>query len=315
MTLTTSRKSILPLALTALLASWSSAILRAAPQEAVDLEAQRERARQLLAESMRGPDMVLLQARAKAAQRLFAEAGDPLGEGLSLLTIASVEILQGDHEAGEATFDRAAELVTASGDVFGAAFVRMAEAATWRSVKRYEAAISSLEEAQEAFQRLEGEGVELSLDSIRYFAPQQFPPEVLEQVGPFLNLLKPVLLQSLQSMALVEIAGVQREQGLHEDALRTLDRAQALVNPLLGGVDAILVEKADVELALDRPTRARELLDSALPLARRRGDLALQARILRGLADVHERQGRHEEAAEYRERADALMPSAPQIPQ
>ncbi len=297
--------TLLALAFIALL---GPAALSQSPPAAVDLKVQRERARQLLADSMRGPDPGLIQARAKAARRLFAEAGDPLGEALSLLAIGATEVLLGDFAAGQAAFDRATEIVAASPDVMGTAIVRMSEAATWKSVEQYDKALAGLEETVEALLQLECGDAELSLESLRYFAPQQFPPEVLEQVDPFLELLKPVIFRSLQSMALLEIAGIQRQQGLLEEALETLVRAQGLTDPQLGGVDPILVEKADVEVALGRPARALELYEAALPLARRRGDLALQARILRGLAGVHEGEGKKEEAAGYRERADALLP-------
>ena len=282
--------------------------------QAPDLEAQRERARRLLSECTQAPDPVLIQARAKAARRLFVEAGDPLGEGLSLLAIASVDVMLGDHEAGQTSFDRALEMIAASGDAVGAAVIRLSEAATWRSVGQYDKAMERLRQALEAFRELDGKDVRFSLESLHYFIPQQFPPELMEQAAPLLDLLKPALIQMFQSMALVEMAGVQRDQGLAEDALDTLDLALALPASSLADGHKILAEKADIELSLGRPARALELYEAALPLARQRGDLALQARLLRGAANAHESEGRREEAAEYRERADALVPMGSTFP-
>ena len=289
-------------------------VLGATPQVAEDPDTRRERARQLLAESLCGADPVLIQARAKAAARMFAEAGDPLGEGLSLLAVGSTEVIEGDFAAGEDAFAQALRIVTASADLVGLALVRMVEAAAWRTAQQYEKAELSLRQAIEALRRLERDDGELPFESLRYFAPQQFTPEALNRMAPILELLKPVLAQNLQSIALVDLARVQRQQGLHRDALQTLEQAERVTEIHMNGLDPILAEKAEIEAALDRPARALELYEAALPLAQQRGDIAGQARILRGLADVHENGGRPERAVEHRERAEMLAPSGDSEP-
>ncbi len=283
-------------------------------QEAPDPANPQQRAEALLEECLTAPDPVLVLARAKAARRLFAQAGDPRGEGMSLLMVGSAESYLGEVDAAQAAFEGAAKLLKSSDDAFGVWLVRLAEAEGWRSMGKWEAAIASFQRALEELRHAENNDAEISLELFRYFAPSKMPREMLDQVQPMLALMKPVFLQLMRSTTLVEMAAVEREQGRYEEALRTLDRAlnRADFFPALTG--QILVEKAEIELALDRPTRAMTLYQAALPVAREQVDLGLQARILRGMAEVRTREGREEEAADYLERAEVLAPGGQENP-
>lgn len=267
---------------------------------------KQARAENLLAESLGGPDPVLIQARAKAAARLFAETGDARGEALSLLVVGSAESFLGNADEAPRAFERAAERMEPTGDVLGMWMVRLAEAEGWRSMKEWDAAIAGFNRALEVVQELEKDGVEPSLETFRLFFPDGMKPEALEQANQWMALIKPAIAQLLRVETLVEMAAVERERGRHEEAMRILDGALVLAKPFAPLTGQILVEKADVELALERPTRAMVLYEAALPVARQTVDLGLQARILRGMAEVHNQQRRDDEAAEYLERAEAL---------
>jgi tetratricopeptide (TPR) repeat protein len=105
------------------------------------------------------------------------------------------------------------------------------------------------------------------------------------------------------------IADIQHEQGHPLEALLTLDRALSLAEPFPPQVGQILVKKAELELEIGRVAAALALYQAALPVAQRTADLSLQARILRGMAQVHTQQGEEEQAAESLERAEALAPT------
>lgn len=260
-----------------------------------------------LLESYRGSDAVVLQTRARVARRLFIQSEDPIGEAISLLSVGWWSIADGDPDSAHASFDRALELVHDTGDVAAIAMVRIAEATSWRAARQPDEAAAKLVETVAVLEQLEcHEDATFTLQVFQYFAPAQFTPEVLDQAQPLLGALQPMLTRSLQSTALVELAGVHKDSGRLELALRTLDRAQGL-DPGTN-IATILVEKADIELALRRPQRGLELYLAAQPLARHGGDLSLQARILWGLADVYEHEGEMAKAIDHRHRAEAIMP-------
>ncbi len=275
----------------------------------------QQRAEKLLEETLTASDPELALARARASSRLFASAGDAHGEGMSLLMVGSIEAYQGQADAAQVSFRRASELLESTGDGFGAWFVRLAEAEGWRSVGNWEAATAGFQRSLEALQELAESDAEISLESFRYFAPSQMPRQLLDQIEPMLALMKPMLVQFFRASTLVEMAATKREQGRHDEASRILDQALALAQPhfkpLIG---QILVEKAELELARERPTRALALYEAALPQAREAVDLGRQARILRGIAEIHALQGREAQATEYLEQADALAPAGQESP-
>jgi tetratricopeptide (TPR) repeat protein len=139
-------------------------------------------------------------------------------------------------------------------------------------------------------------------------------PELLAQIQLLMVPMKPVIAQILRGTTLVEMAAVERERGRYDEAVRILDEALVLAKPFAPLTGQVLVEKGEVELALERPTRAMVLYEAALPVARQVADLGLQARIFRGMAKVHSQQGQAEQAAEYLERAEALGPAGQENP-
>ncbi len=87
-------------------------------------------------------------------------------------------------------------------------------------------------------------------------------------------------------------APVERERGRYDEAVQILDQALVMAKPFAPLTGQILVEKAEVELALERPTRAMVLYEAALPVARQAVDVGLQARVFRGMSKVYSQQGR-----------------------
>jgi CHAT domain-containing protein/tetratricopeptide (TPR) repeat protein len=121
----------------------------------------------LLEEALEAPDPILVLARARAAQRLYAQAGDAHGEGLSLSLVAAAEISLGEEEAARADSQRAGELLASVGDAVGALMVGLGEAETWRSVGERDAALAGIERALARLQEMAGdEGTVIDLSRL-----------------------------------------------------------------------------------------------------------------------------------------------------
>ncbi len=280
--------------------------------------AERSRAAVLLAEQGKR----IVEGHAEEAVPAIEEAlgiyraiGDRQGEAAALLLRAMSKIGIGDEQRAIADLDACLALLAMPEDGLTAAMALWMAAELEKQEERLEAAASRLEQSLRHLSDLEAAPAGVSFETFKLLGGAfGAPTEMIDQLGPMLALVAPVLARFLSGANHDSLGSVLTDLGRWPEAEAELREALA-ISKLFGGFldSSVYAHLGDLQRRPWRLAEARESYEKALaglgvfssmPFAT---DRRLDVTILDSLAELEVLAGDFEAALAANERAQALV--------